>query len=98
MTVTSSVRMSRRAIVSGAIGSTMEWYDFGLYAFFAPVLARLFFPSTDQLAAVLATFAAFAAGFLMRPIGALLFGHYGDRIGRKRALAASVILMAIPTF
>ena len=98
MAVASSERMSRRAIVSGAIGSTMEWYDFGLYAFFAPVLARLFFPTTDKLAGVLATFAAFAAGFLMRPVGALLFGHYGDRIGRKRALAASVILMAIPTF
>ena len=91
-------RTSIRAILSGAIGSTMEWYDFGLYAFFAPVLARLFFPTDDQLAGVLATFATFAAGFLMRPVGAVLFGHFGDRIGRKRALAASVILMAVPTF
>ena len=87
----------RRTLLAGMMGNVMEWYDFGLYGYFAPILARLFFPSEDSLSSLIATFGVFAAGFLMRPVGAAIFGHFGDRIGRKRTLAASVLLMAIPT-
>jgi MHS family proline/betaine transporter-like MFS transporter len=86
-----------RTVVAGAIGNVLEWYDFGLVGFFAPVLARLFFPDGDRLAALLGTYGVFATGFLMRPLGGVFFGHLGDRLGRKLALELSVVLMAIPT-
>lgn len=88
----------RKTVIAGMIGNVMEWYDFALFGYFAPVIARLFFPSDHHLVSLINTFGVFAAGFLMRPVGAALFGHLGDTIGRKKALAASVILMAIPTF
>src|SRR5581483_12019656 len=74
-----------------------EWYDFGLFGYFAPVISAQFFPPTDPRAALLNTFGVFAAGFLMRPVGAVLFGHVGDRIRRKGALGLSVLCMAVPT-
>ena len=87
----------RKVLVASSLGNILEWYDFALFGFFAPILAQLFFPSDNHLASLLSTFGVFAAGFLMRPLGGALFGHLGDRVGRKNALAASVILMAIPT-
>src|SRR5262249_1959351 len=87
----------KKTIAAGMMGNVLEWYDFGLYGFFAPIIAELFFPSDDKAAPLLSTFGVFAAGFLMRPVGAAVFGHFGDRIGRKKTLAASVILMAVPT-
>ena len=90
--------MNRRTIIAGMIGNVMEWYDFALFGYFAPVIATLFFPSENHLVSLVNTFGVFAAGFLMRPIGAALFGHLGDTVGRRQALAASVILMALPTF
>jgi MHS family proline/betaine transporter-like MFS transporter len=75
----------------------MEWYDYGLYGYLAPVLATLFFPSSDPFASLIATFGVFAAGFVMRPLGAVAFGHLGDRLGRKKALVVSVTTMAVPT-
>src|SRR5262245_42778760 len=86
-----------RTVIAGAIGNALEWYDFGLFGYFAPVISSQFFPSADPRAALLNTFGVFAAGFLMRPIGAVLFGHLGDRKGRKWALGLSVLLMAVPT-
>ncbi len=86
-----------RTLTAGAVGNALEWYDFGLFGFFAPVISDQFFPSADPRAALLNTFGVFAAGFLMRPLGAVLFGHLGDRMGRKRALGLSVLLMAVPT-
>lgn len=85
-------------ILAGIMGNILEWYDFAIYGFFAPILGRLFFPSEDPAISLIASFGAFAAGFLMRPIGGAIFGHIGDRIGRKRALNISVLLMAVPTF
>ena len=85
-------------IVAGMIGNVLEWYDFAIYGFFAPILGRLFFPSDDPTTSLIASFGAFAAGFLMRPIGGAVFGHIGDRYGRKKALNISVLMMAIPTF
>jgi len=86
-----------KSLVAGCIGNLLEWYDFALYGFFAPVIAKLFFPSENHITALLATFGVFAIGFLMRPVGSVIFGIIGDRVGRKRALEISVIMMAIPT-
>ena len=79
------------------MGNVLEWYDFALYGFFAPFIAKQFFPSDDQVSSLLATFGVFAVGFFMRPVGAVIFGIMGDKLGRKRTLEISVIMMAIPT-
>src|SRR3954447_4508221 len=94
-----SLRASRMrwTVLAGMIGNAVEWYDYGLYGYLAPVLATLFFPSKDPLDSLMATFGVFAAGFLMRPLGAIAFGHLGDRLGREKALVISVALMAVPT-
>ncbi|MCZ6469691.1 MAG: MFS transporter, partial [Candidatus Dadabacteria bacterium] len=84
-------------VVAGCVGNVLEWYDFALYGFFAPVIAKLFFPSDNQITGLLATFGIFAVGFLMRPVGAVIFGILGDKLGRKKALEISVIMMAVPT-
>jgi MHS family proline/betaine transporter-like MFS transporter len=86
-----------RTVIAGAVGNVLEWYDFGLFGFFAPTIAHQFFPREDGLAALMGTFGVFATGFLMRPLGGLVFGHIGDRVGRKRALELSVLLMAVST-
>ena len=86
-----------RIILIGLIGNVMEWYDFAVYGFFASVIGKLFFPMQDPAASLIASFGAFAAGFLMRPLGGLLFGRIGDLIGRERAMTVSVIAMALPT-
>lgn len=79
------------------VGSILETYDYSLYGYFAPTLAQLFFPRTDPIASLLATFSVFAVGFMMRPIGAAIFGHFGDQYGRKKILMISILIMAIPT-
>jgi MHS family proline/betaine transporter-like MFS transporter len=89
---------ARRALIAGAAGNAMEWYDFAVYGFFAPTIGARFFPSRDPAASLIAAFGVFAAGFLMRPLGAVVFGHIGDRIGRRPALTISVVAMAVPTF
>ncbi len=88
----------RRTIIAGIVGNVLEWYDFGVYGFFASIIAAHFFPSANPSVSLVAAFGAFAAGFLMRPVGAVVFGHIGDRYSRGRALQLSVICMAIPTF
>jgi MHS family proline/betaine transporter-like MFS transporter len=90
------IRMGR-TVLAGMIGNAVEWFDYGLYGYMAPILAALFFPSKDPLSSLMATFGVFAAGFLMRPLGAIAFGHLGDRLGRKKALVISVALMTVPT-
>jgi MHS family proline/betaine transporter-like MFS transporter len=79
------------------IGNALEWYDFALYGYFATTIGSLFFPKFSTFASLMATFGIFAAGFIMRPLGGLIFGHIGDKIGRKNALLWSIYLMAIPT-
>jgi MHS family proline/betaine transporter-like MFS transporter len=86
-----------RTVIAGSIGNMLEWYDFGLFGFFAPILAREMMPAEDAVGALLKTFGVFATGFLMRPLGGIMFGFIGDRLGRKRALELSVLLMAIST-
>lgn len=87
----------KRTLLAGAIGNVLEWYDFALYGYFAPILAVLFFPSEHPSLSLITAFGVFAIGFLARPLGAILFGYWGDTIGRRNALAWSVLLMAIPT-
>jgi MHS family proline/betaine transporter-like MFS transporter len=86
-----------KTVAAGAIGNVLEWYDFGLFGFFAPAIARQMMPAGDRITLLLETFGVFASGFLMRPLGGVLFGYIGDRLGRKRALELSVLLMAVVT-
>jgi MHS family proline/betaine transporter-like MFS transporter len=88
---------AKKAVTAGAIGNFVEWYDYSVYGFFATVIASQFFPSEDRVASLLATFAVFAVAFFMRPVGAFVFGHYGDTIGRRNTLAAAIIMMGIAT-
>jgi metabolite-proton symporter len=90
----SQPRELRRVIAASMIGTTIEWYDFFLYgAAAALVFNKLFFPNSDPLTGTLLAFATYAIGFVARPLGGLVFGHYGDRIGRKRLLMLSLMLM-----
>ncbi|MER7078255.1 MFS transporter, MHS family, proline/betaine transporter [Saccharopolyspora kobensis] len=90
-------RTRRRVTIATAIGNFVEWFDSGAYAVMSATIAMLFFPRFDPAAALLATWAIFGAGFVARPLGALFFGRYGDRIGRNRALALSVLCMSAST-
>jgi MFS family permease len=89
----------RRAVIASTVGTTIEWYDFLLYSTVTGlVFAKLFFPKSDPLVGVLEAFAIYTVGFIARPIGAAIFGHYGDRIGRKGALIATLLLTGLATF
>ena len=89
----------RRAVIASTIGTTIEWYDFLLYSIVTGlVFAKLFFPQSDPLVATMQAYAIFFIGFVARPIGAFIFGHYGDRIGRKAALIATLLLTGAATF
>ena len=89
----------RRAVIAATVGTTIEWYDFLLYSTMAGlVFGKLFFPNEDPLTATLSSFGIYFVGFLARPVGAFIFGHYGDRIGRKSTLIVTLLLMGISTF
>ena len=88
----------RGLAIAGMAGNILEWYDFSIYGFFAYAIGENFFPSAHASSELIDAFGVFAAGFLMRPVGAVLFGHIGDRYGRGNALTLSVVAMAVPTF
>ena len=89
----------RRAVVASTVGSVIESYDFLLYVLIAPlVFAKLYFPSSDPLVGTLQAFGIYAVGFISRPLGAAFFGHYGDRIGRKVTLIATLLITGLATF
>ena len=89
----------RKAVIASTIGTTIEWYDFFIYGTAAGlVFGKLYFPNEDPLTATLAAFGTYFIGFVGRPIGAAIFGHYGDRIGRKATLIATLLCMGIATF
>ena len=89
----------RRAVIASTVGTTIEWYDFLLYsAVTGLVFGKLFFPKSDPLVGVLQAFAVYAVGFLARPLGAAIFGHYGDRVGRKAMLIATLLITGFATF
>ncbi len=86
-----------RTVVTSMMGNLFEFYDFILFAYFAPVLGKLFFPSADETTEIIKAFGVFAVGFIVRPLGGIVFGHIGDKAGRKQALVLAIMLMAIPT-
>ncbi|MGW0991886.1 glycine betaine/L-proline transporter ProP [Streptomyces sp. NPDC002520] len=88
----------RRAVKAAALGNAMEWFDFGVYSYIAVTLGKVFFPSGNPTAQLLSTFGAFAAAFLVRPLGGMVFGPLGDRVGRQKVLAVTMIMMAVGTF
>jgi MHS family proline/betaine transporter-like MFS transporter len=90
-------RLPYRALAFGTIASAFEWYDYALFGYFASIIGAQFFPTSDPISSLLASFGVFASGFAMRPLGSIFFGYIGDRIGRKSALLASLMMMAVPT-
>src|SRR5215510_3002061 len=86
-----------RAVTAAVIGNVLEWYDFSVYAFVATIIAKKFFPQTDEVSALLATFLAYGLGFVARPLGGIVIGRLGDVRGRKTALLLTIFLMAIGT-
>jgi MFS transporter, MHS family, proline/betaine transporter len=88
----------KRAVKAAALGNAMEWFDFGVYSYIAVTLGKVFFPSGNPTAQLLSTFGAFAAAFLVRPLGGMIFGPLGDRVGRQKVLAVTMIMMAAGTF
>ncbi|HMB34756.1 MAG TPA: MFS transporter [Methylomirabilota bacterium] len=87
----------RRVIIASSVGTVFEWYDFYLYAILAPFFAGLFFPPGNQTAALLGAFGAYAAGFLVRPFGAIIFGRVGDLVGRKYTFLVTIVFMGLAT-
>lgn len=88
---------ARRAVTAAVVGNVLEWYDFAIYAYMATVIARKFFPSDNEVTGLLATFAAFGVGFVVRPLGGILIGRLGDLRGRKTALLVTIAMMAAGT-
>src|SRR6186713_1127974 len=91
-------RDEKFVIFAASLGTIFEWYDFYLYATLAPFFASLFFPPGNDTAALLSALATYAAGFLIRPFGAIVFGRIGDRMGRKYAFLITMVLMGTSTF
>ncbi len=88
----------RRVVYASLIGATVEWYDFFLYGVVAGIVFnKLYFPATDPLVAMLLAYTTFAVGFVTRPLGGVIFGHFGDRIGRKSMLILTLMIMGIAT-
>src|ERR1700721_70948 len=91
--------MLLRAVIASTVGTSIEWYDFFLYSTVTGlVFAKAFFPNSDPLVGTLQAFLIYAVGFIARPVGAAIFGHYGDRIGRKATLIVTLLLMGLATF
>ncbi|MEU6553496.1 MFS transporter [Streptomyces sp. NPDC046915] len=88
----------RRAVGASALGNCMEWFDFGVYSYLAATIGKVFFPGASPAAQVISSFATFAAAFVVRPLGGLVFGPLGDRLGRQKVLATTMIMMAVGTF
>ncbi|MBI1179499.1 MAG: MFS transporter [Alphaproteobacteria bacterium] len=86
-----------KSLIGGTVGNVMEWYDFALYGYFAPVISQQFFPSDNHLTSLIATFGVFAGGFAMRPLGGVVFGWIGDRFGRLAVLRLSIVTMGAAT-
>ncbi|WP_427112945.1 MFS transporter [Megasphaera sueciensis] len=87
-----------KAVLAGSIGNALEWFDYGIYGYFAAIISSQFFASKEPITALMLSFIVFGVGFVMRPIGGLVFGHYADRVGRRAALTWTIVLMGISTF
>src|SRR4030088_1457113 len=89
-------RMRRRVVLASGLGNGLEWFDFVSYGYFASIIAKVFFPAESDLSLML-TYASFAVGFVVRPIGGIRLGAYADRHGRRRALSLLIVMMAFGT-
>lgn len=89
--------MSQRSMIATGLGNIVEWYDFALFIYVSPIFATLFFPSADPSISFLASFGVFALGFICRPLGGILFGHFGDKRGRSKILRLSTLLITLPS-
>src|SRR6266487_5305666 len=94
---TNEIKGISRIIAASSVGTLIEWYDFYIFGSLAPVIASQFFPRTNPTAALLSTLATFAAGFIVRPFGALVFGRLGDLIGRKYTFLITILIMGTST-
>lgn len=92
------MNINKRSIAAALIGHVLERYDVALYGYFSAMLAPIFFPSKDSFTSIISSLGAFAAGYMMRPLGGIIFGYFGDKYGRKNAFTWSIILVVIPTF
>jgi len=90
-----SPTMLRKVVIASVLGNAFEWFDFAIYGLFAVMIAKLYFPAGNEAASLLLTLATFGVGFAVRPLGGVLIGIYGDRVGRKKALSLTILLMAI---
>jgi MFS transporter, MHS family, proline/betaine transporter len=88
---------SKKALLAGTFGTTLQWYDFAIFGYFAPMIAASYFPKDNAVSSLLSAFGLFAVGYLLAPLGSMVFGYIGDRYGRKKALTISILGMAIPT-
>lgn len=88
----------RRVVTASFIGNFVEWFDYAVYGYLAGIISTVFFPESDRQTALLATFGVFAVSFFVRPLGGFIWGHIGDRLGRKQALSLSIVLMSVATF
>ncbi|ECM8331434.1 MFS transporter, partial [Salmonella enterica subsp. enterica serovar Tennessee] len=88
----------RKAITAASLGNAMEWFDFGVYGFVAYALGKVFFPGADPSVQMIAALATFSVPFLIRPLGGLFFGMLGDKYGRQKILAITIVIMSISTF
>ena len=88
----------RRAATASFMGNFVEWFDYAAYGYLATIIALTFFPQTDAATGLLATFAVFALSFVVRPVGGLVWGHFGDKYGRRSALSWSILIMTVSTF
>ena len=91
-------KLLKRAVGAAALGNTMEWFDFGVYSYLAVIIGQVFFPDASNTAQLIASFGTFAAAILVRPIGGMVFGPLGDRFGRQKVLAFTMVMMSIGTF
>ncbi|SAL32499.1 MFS transporter [Caballeronia humi] len=97
LSVETLAQQRRRAIIATVLGNGLEWFDFTVYSFFAVIIAKLFFPTGNELTSLLLAVATFGVGFFMRPVGGIVLGIYSDKIGRKAALSLTILLMAFGT-
>nr|WP_272927953.1 MFS transporter [Legionella pneumophila] len=98
MAIINLSKTERKVIFLSSLGGALEFYDFIIYIFLASELSELFFPAANHLASLMGVYAAFAIGYLIRPLGGIIFSHFGDKYGRKKTFVITLILMALPTF
>ena len=89
--------ITKKQIIITSLGNTLEWFDFALFLFFAPIISQHFFPAQNKFTATLITLSVFAVGFICRPLGGIIFGHFGDTHGRAKTLRVSILLITICT-